>query len=98
MGMAAWLADRWAGRVKFRLGTIAYVFALLAAFGNWGGIFAAGGVAGFWAWAAHHRWENVKAPAVGLALLLVAAALLDGAISAAREAASRSSCQGRMAN
>lgn len=86
--------------MKFRLATIAYVFALLAAamaaFGVVGGIFAAGVVAGFWARAAQHRWVRVKAPVVATTLLVVLAAALVGAISTAGEAARRSSCQGRL--
>ena len=87
--------------MKFRLGTIAYVFALLAAglaaFGAVGGILAAGVVAAFWARAAQRGWGCVWAPAVGLSLLFVLAAEFGGAVSAARSVAQRSTCQGRLA-
>ena len=85
--------------MKFRLGTIAYVFALLAAgmaaFGNWG-ILAAAAAGAFWASAAFRRWKSVRVPAVVMTLLLLLAAALGGALSAAREAAQQSSCHGRL--
>ena len=51
MDVAAWRVNK-AGRVKYRLRTIAYVFALLAAgmaaFGAVGGSLSAAWVAGVW--------------------------------------------------
>jgi hypothetical protein len=85
--------------MKFRLGTIAYAFALLAAgmaaFGNWG-ILAAAAAGVFWFRAASRRWGSVKVRAVVMTLLLLLAAAFGGALSAAREAAQQSCCHGRL--
>ena len=86
--------------MKFRLGTIAYGFALLAAgmaaFGIVGGILAAAAAGAFWVRAAFRRWKSVKVPAVVMALLLLLAAELGGTLSAVREAAQQSCCHGRL--
>ena len=83
--------------MKFRLGTIAYVFALLAtgmaAFGAWG-IVRAGGVLLFWGWMSsgisrrRPAWRGV----VALLILGATQLLLPGLVPAAHSAIQRQLC------
>ena len=88
--------------MRFRLTTIAYVFALLAAgmaaFGGGVGIWAAVGVLGFWGW---NSYATARPPAaVGCAVYAVLAlmllALLLPAVSSVREAARHISCMSNL--